>query len=166
MFNISKKIKEKESIIYVANSLVDKISKSENKCFAVSSSFLSVELTSEVSKKLILNIAKKLNKKVLLINCMPGEDIKDEFGILDEKYIENLAEKEVANCIEQNKGYDLIFVNLPPVNFFANSLEIASMCKNIILIEKCMYTKYKKFEETLLYLEENNVEITAVVPIK
>lgn len=168
MFNtkLSKKAKEKESIIYVSNSLAEKISRSENKYFAVSSSFLNVELTADISEKLLFNIAKKLDKKALLINCMSGKDVKDESGVLDKKYIECLDEKGVKDCIKENDGYDLVFVSLPSVNVFANSLEIANICKNIILIEKCMYTKYKSFEETLLHLEEKDIDITAVIPIK
>lgn len=171
-YKLSKDNKEKQSLSYISNFMCNIISENEESLFTISSTLRQNGPIYNISEKLIKEISERLNNKILLIDFLiNNQDLtqptNDEPIILNKKYVPNLDLNILNKIIEENiNKFDVIFVNIPPVNIFSNALEAAKICRNIILIEKCSYTRYKDFEESLLYLKENSITISAVIPIK
>lgn len=165
--NQTRRTKEKESMKYVSNAVYNMVS--DNKIIAVSSTLLNTKSIYEISEDIIKEISKHSNKKILLINCglETNKESKTDEELFNIKHFPNLDVNEIKGALKENKDlYSKIFINIPSVNTYSDALEIAKECGNIILIEKYSYSKYKNFEETIMNLKENNIKISAVVPIK
>ncbi len=171
-YKLSKKEKQAESFHYTTNSLSALIEKSEGSVFAFTSTLSNQTLKLSVCRKLLKEMTAILGKKVLLLTIdlkqektPPQKD--DPEKCFDEEILLSETSNELKSILEERKSkYDLIFLNLAPVNIFSAALESAKLCDGVILIERYSYTKYRNYEQSLLYLKENHVPITGVIPYK
>lgn len=171
-YKLSKKEKQAESFHYTANSLSDLIERSEGSVFAFTSTLFNQTLKTSVCRKLLEETSTSPGKKVLLLTIdlkkektFPQKD--DSKKCFDEEVLLGEACNEFKSILEERKSkYDLVFLNLPPVNIFAAALESAKLCDGVILIERYSYTKYCNYEQSLLYLKENHIPIIGVIPYK
>ena len=63
----------------------------------------------------------------------------------------------------ESQDNDIIFVCIPNILEKSEAFECAKMCKNIILIEKCVKSKYSDYEKVIFYLNQNKISPKGVV---
>lgn len=81
--------------------------------------------------------------------------------------LNNFTAKQLSSLIKENESdYDLILVSVPCVLVWSEALEYAKVCKNLILVEKYMYSYYKDYKNLLYELENSEVIPRGVVAIK
>lgn len=136
-----------ESIKYIANSLIKNLHNNEASTIGVSSSIN--------CSKIKLSVCKALGEKVKL----KGLNVK--IIDLEEK---NSDIKNLKNLITEEKSKNnIIFVNIPPIPLFADSIEYSKICDRIVLLERYRYSSYKNYEETLARIKAHGVKLEGVI---
>lgn len=161
---------KQESYKYVANTLVDIFQKEKKKVFSFTSSSINQDVTLKIVKNLG-NIINKKGIKTLVVDARISESDKSPLELsraeskllLSFNNLESVKLKEII--IENQEKYDLILVVVPSIRLRADALEYVKICKEIILIEKCMYCHYSDYEETLLYLTNSRIKPKGVITV-
>lgn len=158
-----------QSYIYVSNSIENIMQSSNIKSLAVTSS-LPIKNEKLYACRNICRELGRNGKSVLLINAdiIPGQAVSISDIALKQNYKEvsctNINKKEFESLINKHQNdFDSIIINIPPVSIMADSLEYASSCGNVILLERYLYSKYSRYENTILMLKQSNVNICGVV---
>ncbi len=149
MFGIGFKARDSfnESIKYISNSII-KISQDGNgNVIGLSSS------RPEKQYKLLFckEIEEKIKEKNLKVKFLDFENKNDKIDCV----------KSFINKEKENN--DIVFVNIPSVSFFADSVEYAKLCDRVILLEKYMYSTYKDYEESIIRLKSFGVRLEGVI---
>lgn len=148
-------IYNEENFKYLANNIID-ISRNESKkVFGFTSS---LSINNKKINDLYINIPKNIYEIIL----NKGIKIK----LIDNSMLEldNIKLKE--NLDFDINNYDLIFVCISNILQNSESFECAKVCKNIILVEKYMYSYYKNYEKILFYLGQFNIIPRGVITVK
>ena len=173
MFNFRKKKNAEidESYKYTANALSDIITQKSKKIFAITSS-----CTREFYRLVAENIFKKVvieNTRSLLIDVRIDNDRQEFVGSVvqsgdkDKISLVNVSKKTFRKIICDNEAnYNTILAVIPPVILKADALEYAKVCKNVILIEKYMYSHYEDYENSLLQLKNTGINVEGVIACK
>lgn len=158
-----------QSYLYISNAILDTLNRREISVIGITSSFMDKKSKDIICENISSCICKK-DRQVCLINSYI--DINNKNYILNESKIENLKIIKTQNInvnkleelIDKESNNYLVMVSLPPINIFAEALEYAKICKNIILIEKYCHSKYSDFENTLYILNQNNISVLGIIP--
>lgn len=174
MFNLKTKKNSKidESYKYIANSLDDIIMQKNANVLAITSSY-----SNNFYRLVAENIVKKMisddTRSLLMIDADVDDDKKEFVSLITstEKIFKmnmvNVGKKEFKKIICENEAnYDIIISVIPQVILKADALEYAKICKNVILIEKYMYSYYEDYENSLLQLKNANINIEGVIACK
>lgn len=79
----------------------------------------------------------------------------------------NLKSDEFKKLVDEcRKKFDKILVVVPTVTVYADALEYAKICANVILVEKYMCSKYLEYENTLDVLENVGINVCGVITRK
>lgn len=158
-----------QSYLYISNAILEILNSREIKVIGLTSSF-----TDKKSKDIICeNICKRMCKKDIQICLIDSYiDINNKNYTLNESKSEslkiiktkNINVNKLEELINKESNNSLVTINLPPINIFAEALEYAKICKNIILIEKYCHSKYSDFENTLDILNQNNISVLGIIP--
>ena len=158
-----------QSYLYISNAILDTLKNREVKVIGITSSFIDKK-----SKDIICeNICKRICKKDIQICLIDSYiDINNKNYTLNESRSEslkiiktqNIKVNKLEELIGKESNNSLVIINLPPINIFAEALEYAKICKNIILIEKYFHSKYSDFENTLDILNQNNISVLGIIP--
>lgn len=173
MFNFRKKKNAEidESYKYTSNALSDIITQKIKKVFSITSG------CSEGFYRLVAeNIFKKMiieNARLLFIDARVDDDKPEsvspvtQSGNKDKMSLINASKKTFEKIICDNEAnYDIILAVIPPVILKADALEYAKVCKNAILIEKYMHSRYEDYENSLLQLKNAGVNVEGVIACK
>lgn len=169
--SIDRNTKQLQSVMYAANRIVNLTDENNINVLSISSSIKDKNTETNIISDIVSQII-KLDKKVAFIDIsFSGEETKesniDSSDSLYKKTIVNPETKKLSLLIDELKNkYDIVIVNIPPVRIFANALQYAKICGNIILIERYLYSKHKNFQETLDLLKQNNVDIKGIITYK
>ncbi len=149
------RIYNEENFKYLANNIID-ISKNESKKIFCFTSSLSI--SNKKINDLYINVTQNIYKIIL----NKGIKIK----IIDNSIskFDNIKLKEILKL--DLESYDMIFVCISNVLQSSESFECAKICKNIILVEKYMYSYYKNYEKILFYLKNFNIIPRGVITVK
>lgn len=156
------KVDFQESIKYIANSLLRISEDGNGNVIGISSSRFCRESKSDICEKVCEQIHDK-GVDITLVDIDPRElpNKKDNFNKICK---DNMSIKELDVLLsEQREKNDIVIVNIPSVVFSADSVEYASVCGRVILLERYMYTTYKGYEEALARLNSYGVRIDGVV---
>ncbi|MDR1628419.1 MAG: hypothetical protein LBR79_06580 [Oscillospiraceae bacterium] len=157
-----------QSYLYVSNAILDISANREINVIGMASSFTDKKGKDTICENVCENICKQGNKICLITADI---DINDKNYDLNEtagdgfKKIktQNISVNKLKELVEKEKNNDLVIINLPPVNIFAQALEYAKICKNILLIEKYCHSKYDEFENTIDILKQNNIAVLGII---
>lgn len=165
---LKKSSKIEQSYLYTANKIFD-ISKSKKiNVVGISSSFTDKKSVDIICRNICKRICKKEIKTCLISanidlssnKCSLDETLDGNLKIIKSQ---NISSENLEKLISEEKSSSFVVINLAPVNIFAQALEHAKICKNIILVEKYCYSKYKDFENTIDILKLNGVDILGII---
>lgn len=166
-FNVSKEEKQKQSILYATAHMCNILNTTNNKIFGVTSTLDNIETKKFIIQEISKSMSKMHNLKVL--NCICNVGSEKDLGIeyMQDNSIDmvvNVNFTNINDILKENEyKYDVIFVILDPVNLFANALSCAKFCDSVIMVERYLYSKYNDYEKSLLYLKDNNIEVSGVI---
>lgn len=164
-YSISKVQKQNQSILYAANYINNIMRDTNHKVFAISSTLKNLNTRKFIINQVSRGMINTYNYKVL--NCFCSVKDCSEIEYINENSVDsvvNVSLKNLENVLKENYDkYDVIFVMLEPVNVFADALSCAKLCDSIIMIERYLYTKYNKFEKSLMYLKNNDINVAGVI---
>jgi hypothetical protein len=157
-----------QSYLYISNAILDILKGREIKVIGMTSSFTDKKGKDIICENICKNICKKGNKICLITT---GIDINNKNYGLDEaadsdfKKIktQNISANKLEELINKEKNNALVLISLPPVNIFAEALEYAKVCKNILLVEKYCHSKYNEFENAIDILKQSNISALGII---
>lgn len=157
-----------QSYLYISNSILDILKDKEIKVIGITSSFVDKKSKSIICENICKNICDK-GYKVCLITAYVDINSKNyNLHEIVEKNIkiirtQNINKNKLEELINKEKEDYIVIADLSPVNIFAQSLEYAKICKNILLLEKYCYSKYSDFENTLDILKQSNINVLGII---
>lgn len=162
MFGNNLKRSCKESIKYIANSLVRLSQDGNGNVIGVSSSRICKGSKESICKKICKEIQDKgINLMFINIDGEKSEKKDDNLKNIDAN---DILAKELEKLLnEQREKNDMVIVNIPSVAFVADGVEYSRICGRVVLLEKYMYSTYKDYEESLIRLKSHGVRIDGVV---
>lgn len=169
--SIARSTKQLQSVMYAANRIVNLIDENNISVLSISSSINDKNTETYIINDIISQIT-KLDKKVAFIDISFSKEGTKESNVnssdsLYKKTTANPETKELNLLIDELKNkYDIVILNVPPINIFANALKYAKICGNVILIERYLYSKHKGFQETLDLLKQNNIDLKGIITYK
>ena len=168
-YHLSREEKLQQEPLYLARNVLECAQNDHLKIFAITTSTKQKDLKEDACYKLA-NALYQEGKKVLLIKAAVSQDDQaNDFNHASFDYIykANLKSEELSQLLTKSReNYDLIFVDIAPVNMYAQSLEYAKLCESLILVERYAFSKYKYFERTLTILKGNNIPVCGVISYK
>lgn len=169
---LQKDIRKKESYKYLANKIISICEKEKIKILGVTSTNYSCGIQGRVLEKLH-DIFLEKNLKVLVINslisCKKSTDKSPSICSKNKNIItlENYTAKKLNEFLQDNlNDYDIILVSIPSPLLWSEALEYSKVCKNVILIERYMYSLYKDYENLLFEFKNSDVSIKGVVTVR
>lgn len=166
------KIIQKESYKYLANKIIRVYEKNNENLFGFTSSNNDFDFSNKILKRLVHNLSEKGLKVLFIESKIDNTDIHDVlFTNISEyqKFIKtiNLKPIEFKKIINENKElYDIVIVSIPSTLIWADSLEYAKICENMILIEKYEYSYYSDYENLLLNFKEYDLKPIGVILVR
>ncbi len=169
MLNFKNKFKadrSDESLKYTSNSILRMLPDLDDKLIAFTSS--ANECSYYDTLKKVFEILKLKEDKICVIYSYinSGEPNLREVDC-GHFVAENLKSGEFKKLVDEcKKKFDKIFVVVPTVIVYADALEYAKICANVILVEKYMRSKYSEYENTLDVLKNFGINICGVIARK
>ena len=163
-----KRVKLAQSYLYVSNAVISILESKKIKVIGITSSLECEKANSIICENICKNICDKENKVCLIFADLntDGKDSKiDESinGNLKTIKAVNINKSELEGLIEREKDEFAVVVSFPSPNVFAEALEYAKVCKNVLLVEKYCYSKYGDFENTLDILKQNGISPLGII---
>lgn len=111
----------------------------------------------EIKKEKREFVIKSLSRKIM-------EQKVHTIGVMTSgKYAQGMM--QIVEVLQQ-RIEGITFVNLKPINTYAEVIDEVKKYDAVLLIEKYVTTTYSEFERTLKLLHENNVEILGLITYK
>lgn len=155
-----------ESFKYTSNSILRMLPDLDDKLVAFTSS--ANECSYYDTLKKVFEILKREEDRICVIYSYinSGEPNLKEVDC-GHFIAENLKSSEFQKLVDEcKKKFDKIFVVVPTVIVYADALEYAKICANVILVEKYMRSKYSEYENTLDVLKNVGINICGVIARK
>ena len=111
----------------------------------------------EKAAEKIKYIAESLRKK-----CKEGS--YKRIGVLTSSKYRESKEKIVKELSQVCTGIE--FIDLKPVNMYADVINQLKQCDGAILVEKYISTTYKEFEKTLELLKKYDIKVIGLITYK
>ena len=164
--------RKKESYKYLANRILSICEKEKIKILGLTSTNNKCDFQNQVLENLYEVFLEK-DIKVLVVHAVisaegdMGENVESANNRCKITTLNNFTAKQLSLLLKENASdYDLILVSVPCVLVWSEALEYAKVCKNLILVEKYMYSYYKDYKNLLYELENSEVIPRGVVAIK
>ena len=144
--------KNVEKYKYIANSILDIFNTENKKIFVFTTSIHNKYLTRNFNiVNIIIKIQEIISNKNIKISFINNTNLNFSSDMLSKK------------IDSESQDNDIIFVCIPNILEKSEAFECAKMCKNIILIEKCVKSKYSDYEKVIFYLNQNKISPKGVV---
>ncbi|MBQ3092663.1 MAG: hypothetical protein IJC57_00115, partial [Clostridia bacterium] len=138
--------KNVEKYKYIANSILDIFNTENKKIFVFTTSIHNKYLTRNFNiVNIIIKIQEIISNKNIKISFINNTNLNFSSDMLSKK------------IDSESQDNDIIFVCIPNILEKSEAFECAKMCKNIILIEKCVKSKYSDYEKVIFYLNQNKI---------
>lgn len=165
-------INKNETYRYIANYLINDISKTNDNIFTFTSSNTKAGFLDRIIENLA-NILEEKKLKILVVNSslkentdfLIGKRNKDD-NISVIKMINATSKRFKDEILENKDAYDIVLVSIPCVISKADALEYAKIFKNLILIEKYTECYYNTYESIISILKTNNIQAKGVITVK
>ena len=161
---LKKNMKEsfKESVKYIANSLIELSKNDSGNVIGISSSRAEMVSRGKICENICCEISNKV-ENTAFINIGSGEPGKTN-NKLKEICKKDMPISELQEIInKEKKDRDIVIVNIPSIVYTADGVEYAKLCDRVVLLEKYMYSTYKDYEEALIRLKAHGVKIDGVI---
>ena len=157
-----------QSYLYISNSILDILKDKEIKVIGITSSFVDKRTKGIICENICKNICGKGDKVCLITayvdinnkNYNLHEIVENNIKIIR---TQNISENKLQELIDKEKEDSVVVVDLSPINIFAEALEYAKVCKNVILVEKYCHSRYDEFENTLDILKQSNINTLGII---
>ena len=161
MFCLKRKSSTERSIKYIARYFVN-LSKSGSKFIGITSSGNNKELQFFLCRKICKEIL-YFNSSVALVdadrNTLPENS---NFKIISTN-TDKVDNEVIMKILELKNKYDIVLFNVSSVLSNISSLDYLKTCDKVFSAERCMYTYYSDFENTLNKLKNNNMELSGIL---
>ena len=173
MFKFSQKYNynKEECYKHIANKLICTLKEEKINIFG----FVSSNINRGFLNSIVKNIAEKTSKKeinTLVINACFNDESKscceEKFKLKCFNFIElkNISSEIFSDNLSRYKNlYDLILIAINSINNKAESIEYAKICKEIIIVEKCMECYYSSYENMLMNFKIMNIKPRGVITV-
>ena len=165
-------IDKNETYKYIANYLIEDISKTGDNIFT----FTSSNGKSGFLNRVIENLSHVLEEKKLKVLVVQTELKDNRDSLIGERSEDNnISVVKMVNAtkkrfndevLENKDSFDIILISIPCIAFKADALEYAKIFKNLILVEKYTQCYYSTYENILNILKVNNIEAKGVITVK
>lgn len=171
-YPISKIEKQRQSFSYTANALKAYLDGNKKHILAITSTLDNARKRLKICRELLKALCANTEEKGLLITIDLYESVRggqyqkevSERTGFDEEYLREMTEKEFEHILgKKGNEYDVILVNLPPIQVFSKALELSRRCEGLIFVEKYGCTRYHELEESLFYLERYDVPVVGTI---